>query len=63
MYKQYCKDESKFFYIRNSKFVLLFKHEDKMLISELIPSIKLLNLVKELKLEYTEKVIDDEQED
>jgi hypothetical protein len=34
-----------------------------MLISELIPSIKLLNLVKELKLEYTEKVIDDEQED
>jgi hypothetical protein len=63
VYKQYCKDESKSFYIRNSKFVLLFKHEDTKLVSELIPSIKLLNLVKELKLEYTEKVIDDEQED
>jgi len=37
-FQEYMRDTNKFFYIRNSKFVALFRYEDGKPIAEVVPS-------------------------
>ena len=37
-FQEYMRDTAKFFYIRNSKFVALFRYEDGKPIAEVVPS-------------------------